>query len=99
MIVMNKQTQKKIDRVFRFYKRKLMRDFICWNCRRAILHDYKPNKAWFVFGTHGGDGSIDDCGTHEVIAEFDTQDEALEYISTTNPGHYDARIVSDDAQK
>ena len=69
-----------------------MRNFVCPNCGEKILENYVPAKSWFVFGTRNG------CGVHESIQEFDTQDEALEYISNT-PSLYEARFISDDAQK
>ena len=75
-----------------------MRNFICLNCCKQVLEEYIPSKSWFVFGTRNGTEDIDDCGIHEVIQEFDTQEEALNYISDT-PSLHEARFVSDDVQK
>ena len=75
-----------------------MRNFVCPNCGNKILQEYTPKKNWFVFGTRNGGTGIEDCGTHEPIQEFDTQDEALKYISDTASLH-EARFISDDAQK
>lgn len=75
-----------------------MRNFVCPNCTNVILHEFVPQKKWFVFGTREGSASVDECGIHEVIKEFDSQDEAIEYITNT-PSLHEARFVSDDVQK
>jgi hypothetical protein len=75
-----------------------MRNFVCPTCGKKILEEYVPDKSWFVFGTKNGGIDIDDCGIHEVIKEFDTQEEAIDYISDS-PCFHEARYVSDDVQK